>query len=82
LQKVCATVSNVKSAFGEEEVRILWDKIDSTAGGIQNLSKIELRTFVMAVFQNKSFCRFSDLAVVKLDDIAYTMDYFKVKISC
>jgi hypothetical protein len=82
LQKACPVVSNKKDAFGSAEVRAVWDSIDKKSGGIPGLTKIELRTFVMAVFQHKTFCRFSDLAVVKLDDVFYTDDYFKVKISC
>jgi len=82
LQKVCPKNSNVKDAFGSTEVRQIWDKIDSKSGGIPGLTKIELRTFVMAVFQHKTFCRYSDLAVIKLDDVLYTDDFFKIKIVC
>jgi len=79
LQKVCHTVTNVKDAFRAAEVHAIWDSIDQKSGGVP---KIELRTFVMAVFQHKTFCRFSDLAVVTLNDVLYTDDYFKIKISC
>jgi len=82
LQKVCPTVSNVKDAFGAAEVREVWDSIDTRYGGVQSLTKIELRTFVMAVFQHKTFCRYNDLSVIKLDDVLYSDDYFKVKIVC
>ena len=82
LQKVCPKISNVKEAFGSAEVRKIWDKIDVKSGGIPGLTKIELRTFVMAVFQHKTFCRYNDLSVIKIDDVLYYDDYFKVKISC
>ena len=82
LQKACPKNSNLKDAFGSAEVRKIWDQIDAKSGGIAGLTKIELRTFVMAVFQHKTFCRFNDLSVIKLDDLLYSDDYFKVKISC
>lgn len=82
LEKVCPKNTNVKEGFGALEVRKLWDSIDNTYGGVLKLTKIELRTFVMAIFQHKTFCRFSDIAGITLDDVIYNMDYFKVKISC
>ena len=75
LQKVCPKIANVKEAFGTVEVQKIWDKIDAKSVGIPGLTKIELRTFVMAVFQHKTFCRYSDLSVIKLDDILYNDDY-------
>ena len=82
MEKVCPHVNNKKAAFGSKEVRQCWDRIDSKTGGVQNLSKLEIRTFVLAVFQHKTFCRFNDVAHVKLDDIVHNLDYFTVKISC
>jgi hypothetical protein len=82
MEKVCPHVNNKKAAFGSKEVRQCWDKIDSKTGGIQNLSKLELRTFVLAVFQHKMCCRFNDIAHVKLDDIVHILDYFTVRICC
>jgi hypothetical protein len=41
---------------------------------------VQLRTFVLAVIQYSSFCRFSDLAVVKLTDVIFELDYFKIVI--
>jgi site-specific recombinase XerD len=82
MEKVCPHVSKKKAEFGSMEVRQCWDKIDSKSGGIQNLSKLELRTFVMAVFQHKTFCRFNDISKIKLEDIIYHLDYFSVRICC
>jgi len=61
MEKVCPHVSKKKAAFGSMEVRQCCDKIDSKSGWIQNLTKLELHTFVMAVFQHKMFCRFNDI---------------------
>jgi hypothetical protein len=82
MQKVCPHVSNKKAAFGSVEVRKCWDKIDTQSGGVQNLTKIELRTFVLAVFQHKTFCRFDDISKIQLCDILHHLDYFSVRISC
>ena len=68
--------SKKKAAFGSVEVRKCWDKIDMKFGGIQNLTKLELRAFVMAVFQHKTFCRFDDITKVQLSDILQHLDYF------
>lgn len=82
MQKVCPHVSNKKAAFGSVEVRKCWDKIDTKSGGVQNLTKLELRTFVLAVFQHKTFCRFDDISKIQLCDILHHLDYFSVRISC
>ncbi len=81
MEKVCQHNVNKKDAFCSAEVRKIWDKID-THGGILKLPKRDLRTFVLAVFQHKTFCRFSDAAAIKLSEVLHTVDYFKIKISC
>jgi hypothetical protein len=50
MEKVCPHVSKKKATFESMEVRQCCDKIDSKSGWIQNLTKLELRTFVMAIF--------------------------------
>jgi hypothetical protein len=82
MEKDCHHTANKKDALGSAEIRKIWDSIDQKHENVQNLNRSELRTFVMAVFQHKTFCRFSDLSVVKLDDILYDVDYFSVKIRC
>ena len=82
LQKACPTVTNVKKPFGAREVRRLWDGIDKKYDHISQIPLPELRTFVMTVVQHASFCRFSDLAPLKLSDIFFELDYFKLKIRC
>jgi site-specific recombinase XerD len=79
LAKVCPHVANKKQPFGSAEVRALWDSVEAN-GGIEKLSKLELRTFVMVVTQHATFCRFSDLQHVKLTDILFELDYFKINI--
>ncbi len=80
LEKVCVTKSNKKSAFGSEQIRKIWDNIDKT-GGIENLSLLDLRTFVISVFQHATFCHFSDIVRVTIDDLLFDVDYFKVHIN-
>jgi hypothetical protein len=79
LAKVCPHVVNKKQPFGSAEVRALWDRIDA-AGGLQALTQTELRTFVLTVTQHASFCRYSDLQNVKLDDLVFELDYVKIHI--
>ena len=76
--KVSPHRSNKKDAFGSVEIRAIWDKIDAVYKSTEKMPLVELRTFVMSVFQHKTFCRFSDVAGIKLSDILYDLDYFKV----
>jgi hypothetical protein len=79
-QKACVHLKNEKSAFGTAEVRAIWDTIDEKYGGIHNVPKNVLRTFMLAVFQHKTFCRFSDAEKITLADVFHDVDYFKVRI--
>ena len=80
LGKACPKHSNKKCAFGSDQIRQMWDKIDEKRGGVEFLSPLDLRTFVLAVFQHSTFCRYSDVAQLKLADLCYDLDYFKIKI--
>jgi site-specific recombinase XerD len=79
LAKVCPHIANKKLPFGSAEVRALWDKINDT-GGLSSLSLLELRTFVMTVLQHATFCRYSDVKEIRLADILFELDYFKITI--
>jgi len=79
--KACRHQSNVKEPFGSAEVRAIWDALDKKYGNVENYPLDKLRTFVLAVFQHQTFCRFSDLAKITLDDLFHDVDYFKVHIS-
>ena len=81
LSKVCPRHTNRKCAFGSAQIRTMWDALEAKRGGIEFLSALELRTFVMAVFQHATFCRYSDVANLKLSDLCYDLDYFKVTIN-
>jgi len=78
--KVCTHRSNKKAPFGSAEVRLVFDKLMSKYGRIENLSAVDLRTFVMAIVQHKTFCRFSDVSKIRLDDMIFHADYFKIHI--
>jgi hypothetical protein len=78
--KVCPKSSNVKSPFGGTEVRKIWDHIERKYSNLSQVPIFELRTLVLTVMQYKSFCRFSDQAVVKLSDVIFDIDYFKIVI--
>ena len=79
-QKSCAHLKNEKSPFGSAEVRAIWDAIDSKYGGIQNIPKNVLRTFMLAVFQHQTFARYSDVSKITLADLFHDVDYFKIHI--
>ena len=79
-EKACTRKTNKKLPFGSAEVRKIWDKIEETNGTVQNLSLKDLRTFMIAVFQHKTFCRFSDLQEIKLSDVFHEVDYFKIHV--
>lgn len=80
LQKACTTVKNVKNPLGSKEIRLIWDALDKKYKNIADIPLLELRSFVMTVFQHSTFCRFSDLAPLKLEDLSYDLDYFTVTI--
>jgi hypothetical protein len=82
IEKVTVRNSRTRAAFGSAEVRLLWDRLEQKNGPIENWSKIQLRTFTMAVFQHRTFCRFSDLEKIRLDDVLFDADYFKILIRC
>jgi integrase len=78
VEKVTVRNSRTRVAFGSAEVRKLWDKMENDYGSVESWSKLRLRTFVMSVFQHKTFCRFSDLEKIKIEDVIFNADYFKV----
>jgi hypothetical protein len=78
--KVCPKNSNLKQPFGSFEVRKMWNFIEKKYPSLSRVPIVTLRTFVLAVVQYHSFCRFSDLAVVKLSDVVFDVDYFKIVI--
>ena len=82
MQKVCPMLVRKKVLLDLSKFANAGIKFVSKFGGIQNLTKLELRTFVMAVFQHKTFCRFDDITKVQLSDILQHLDYFSVRICC
>jgi hypothetical protein len=78
--KACKHQSNVKQPFGSAEVRAIWNALDEKYGNVANFPLDKLRTFVLAVFQHQTFCRFSDVAKITLADVFHDVDYFKVHI--
>ena len=78
-QKACNRKTNKKQPFGAPEVRKIWDKIDAN-GGIEKMDFKQFRTFMMAVFQHRTFCRFSDLKNITLADMFHDVDFFKIHV--
>ena len=81
-EKTCDHLKNTKQPFGSAEVRTMWDALDAKYGSVTNLPKKELRTFMLAVFQHQTFCRFSDVAKITLADLFHDVDFFKITIRC
>jgi integrase len=82
VEKVTVRNTRTRAAFGAAEVRILWEKLTAKYGPIESRSKMQLRSFTLAIFQHSTFCRFSDVEKIKLDDVMFHTDYFKVYIRC
>jgi len=80
IEKACKHVQNKKSPFGSAEVRAMFDALLSKYKKLEFIPLPEFRTFCMAVVQHKSFCRFSDISKIKLSDIIFHADYFKLHI--
>jgi len=80
VEKICEHRANKKGPFGAAEVRIMFDHLISKYASLENVPLPEFRTFCLSVFQHKSFCRFSDLQKIKLSDVFFDADYFKIKI--
>jgi len=81
LSKVCEHQQNKKSAFDSAAVRKLWDSMLLKFGCLEKIPLLELRTFVLCVFQHSTFCRYSDIAKITIDDLLFDTDYFKIKIT-
>jgi site-specific recombinase XerD len=80
IEKTCPRKSNKKQPIGVTEIRKIWDKLLADYGTVENVPVLKLRTFVMTVVQHSSFCRFSDIATLKLDDVVYSMDHYVLNI--
>jgi hypothetical protein len=49
----------------------MFDALSAQYGNIEYWPRLSLRTFKLALFQHKTFCRFSDVANVKLNDLIF-----------
>jgi hypothetical protein len=78
--KVTVIKTNKKEAFGIEEVTQLWSGLLKLHGEIETWPKLLLRTFMLAIFQHKTFCRFSDAQNILLRHIQFDTEYFKILI--
>jgi hypothetical protein len=79
-EKACNKKTNKKLPFGSAEVRKLWDKIDREKGGVDKLNLKDFRTFMLSVFQHKTFARFADVKEITLADVLHDVDFFKIHV--
>ena len=49
-------------------------------GGLKQLTLTELRTLVIIVFSHQTLCRYADLSCVRLSNLKFKTDFFKIKI--
>jgi len=77
-EKACTKKTNKKLPFGSAEVRKIWDCIEDKKGNVEKLNLKDFRMFMIAVFQHKTFCRFSNLQQIQLKDVFHDVDYFKI----
>jgi site-specific recombinase XerD len=80
VEKTCPKTTNKKQALSVAEIRKIWDKLLHEFGALENIPLLKLRTFTMTVIQHASFCRFSDISHLKLDDVVYNFDHYTVNI--
>jgi len=78
--KVCAHPNRRKSALTSADIRRIWDKLLEKYGDYEKFPLFELRTFTMCLFQHTTFCRFSDVKNLKISNLLFDADYFKVTI--
>lgn len=79
VSKHCCHVDRRKHAFGSAEVRKIWDDLDSQ-GGVGGLDMLKFRTFMIAVFQHTTFCRYSEVKKLRLDDVIHDTDCFRIHV--
>ena len=65
----------IRDSFGETEISVLWDRFFNN---FHDRSLTEFRTFVMIVILHTTFCRFACLQNVKISNLYYDKDYFKI----
>jgi site-specific recombinase XerD len=80
LKKTCPKRCNKKQELGVKEIRKMWDELVKKYGDIMSAPLATIRSFVFLVTQHATFCRYSDLANVKLSDLLYEIDYFTITI--
>ena len=66
--------------FQKEKLVSLWHSV-SKAGGLNSLSMLELRTFVIINFCYYTMCRFNCISKVKIDNLYFQKEYVKILIS-
>ena len=77
--KLAVRKNNRVEGMEAKEIKILWEKVLSF-GGIEKLSLLEFRTFMMINFCFHTLCRFSCCSVVKTSNLKYYRNYFQVNI--
>ena len=79
VSKLAHTNKRFRKPFQKRHVEILCQKV-LDHGGLQSLVLSEMRSFVMCLFCYYTLARFDCATNVKLSNIEYKMDYFKITI--
>ena len=69
-----------RKGFRKDSLVVLWNRIFN-AGGFKCLTKLELRSFVMVNFCYYTLSRFDCITKIRLVDLHFEDDFFKVLIS-
>jgi integrase len=80
IEKVGKRNSNKKCAFGEAELLTTYRYYVKKFGPFENWPLLESRTFMLALVQTVTFCRYSEIQNVEVNDIQFDTDYFKILI--
>jgi integrase len=80
VDKVAKRNSNKKAPFGEKEIEDTFEVYVKKYGPFQNWPILQRRTFMLAVFQTVTFCRYSEAQNVMIEDVVYDVDYIKILI--
>jgi hypothetical protein len=71
---------NKKCAYGKKEILETYHCYVRKFGDFENWPLLESRTFILAIVQTVTFCRYSEIQNVEIADIIFDPDYIKMLI--
>jgi hypothetical protein len=80
IEKTGTRNCNQKAAFGESELLKTLNCYLSKFGPFEKWPLLESRTFILAMVQTITFCRYSEIQNVEINDVMFHPEYFKILI--